>query len=99
MRVALLVGTEMKPTLQRVLLIVALFIIGAMLVYLPYRIHIAAGFIHSLVLGVLLPLCPFTAAVFLAIGGTPDRVQPFKAGRSRMEYLRLHLRSRRAAPR
>jgi hypothetical protein len=87
----------MKTT-QRVLLTVALLIIGAVLVYLPYRIHVAAD-LRSLVLGVLLPLCAFTAGTFVAIGGTPDRVRPFKAGRSRMEHLRLHLRSRRAAPR
>jgi hypothetical protein len=63
----------MKTTRQRVLLTVALLIIGAVLVYLPYRIHIGAD-LRSLVLGVLLPLCPFTAAVFVALG-TPDRVR------------------------
>jgi hypothetical protein len=73
----------MKMTRQRILLIVALLIVGAVLVYLPYRIHIAAD-LRSLVLGVLLPLCAFTAAVFVAIGGTPDRVRTFNAGRSRM---------------
>jgi hypothetical protein len=66
-------GTEMKITLQRVLLIVAFLIIGVVLVYLPYRFHVAAN-LRSLVLGVLLPLCPFTAAIFVALG-TPNRVR------------------------
>jgi hypothetical protein len=57
-------------TVRRLLLIIALFIIGVVLVWLPYRIHIAgdATDLPSIISGISLPLCLFAAAVFIALG-------------------------------
>ena len=61
-------------TVRRLLLIIALFIIGVVILWLPYRIHIAgdAPDLRSIILGILFPLCLFAAAVFIALD-TPGR--------------------------
>jgi hypothetical protein len=66
-------------TVQRLLLIIALFMIGVVLVWLPYRIYPAddASYLPSVLLGILLPLCLFAAAFFLALGA-PARVRATK---------------------
>jgi hypothetical protein len=64
-------------TFQRLLLIIALFMIGVVLVWLPYRIYPADDAPYLLLLGILLPLCLFAAAFFLALG-TPGRIRATK---------------------
>ena len=66
-------------TLQRLLLITALFIIGVVLVWLPYRIRIPdyAVDLRFVMLSILVPLCLFTAAAFAAMGA-PERVRAIK---------------------
>jgi K+-transporting ATPase A subunit len=63
-------------TRRRVLLVIGFFIVGVVLVWLPYRIHIAnyATDLRFVVLSILTPLCLFTAAVFIALGA-PERVR------------------------
>jgi hypothetical protein len=76
-RVALLEGMTM--TGKRLLLIIALFMIGVVLVWLSYRIYPAddAPYLPSVLLGILLPLCLFAAALFLALGA-PERLRATK---------------------
>jgi hypothetical protein len=66
-------------TVQRLILFIALFVIGVVLVWLSYRIYPAddAAYLPSILLGILLPLCLFAAAFFLALG-TPERVRAIK---------------------
>jgi K+-transporting ATPase A subunit len=63
-------------TRRRVLLVIGFFIVGVALVWLPYRIHIAnyATDLRFVILGILIPLCLFTAAAFIALGA-PERVR------------------------
>ena len=58
--------------LQRLLTTISLFVVGIALVWIPYRIHIAgdAGDLRSVMWGLLLPLCVFAVAAFLALGAT-----------------------------
>jgi hypothetical protein len=64
---------------RRVFLVVWFFIVGVVLVWLPYRIHIAnyATDFRFIMLTILAPLCLFTAATFIAIGA-PERVRASK---------------------
>ena len=64
---------------RRVLLVVAFFIVGVVMVWLPYRIHIAkyATDLRFIALSILIPLCLFTTAVFIALS-TPERVRAIK---------------------
>jgi hypothetical protein len=66
-------------TVRRLLLIIPLFIMGVVLLWLPYHIHIAddAPDLRCVALGFLLPLCLFTAAVFIALGA-PKRIKAVK---------------------
>jgi Na+/melibiose symporter-like transporter len=65
-------------TFRRLSLIIALFIIGLMLVWLPYRISQADNArVPSVLVGMLLPLCVFAAAFFIAISA-PERVRATK---------------------
>ena len=67
-------------TVRRLLPVIPLFVIGVVLLWLPYRVHIAddAPDLRSVILGFLLPLCPFTAAVFIALGA-PRRIKVARA--------------------
>jgi hypothetical protein len=66
-------------TRQRVLRVVAFFIVGLVMVWLPYRIHIAkyATDLRFVTLSILIPLCLFTTAVFIALSA-PERVRAAK---------------------
>jgi hypothetical protein len=66
-------------TVKRYLLIIALFMIGVVLVWFPYRIYPAddAPYLPSVLLGIALPLCLFATAFFLALGA-PERVRATK---------------------
>jgi hypothetical protein len=58
--------------LQRLLTTISLFMVGIALVWIPYRIHIAggAGDLRSVTWGLLLPLCVFAVAAFVALSAT-----------------------------
>jgi hypothetical protein len=65
-------------TRRRVLLVIGLFIVGVVLVWLPYRIHLAnyATDLRFVILSIVIPLCLFTAAVFIALSAR-ERVREF----------------------
>ena len=64
-------------TRRRALLVIGFFIVGVVLVWLPYRIHIAnyATDLRFVILSILIPLCLFTAAALIAISAPAERVR------------------------
>jgi hypothetical protein len=75
-------------TRQRVLLVITFFIVGVVMVWLPYRIHIAkyATDLRFIALSILVALCLFTTAVFIALGA-PERVRAIKKWPRPLAYL------------
>jgi hypothetical protein len=66
-------------TLQRLLTTISLFMVGIALVWMPYRLQIAddTGDLRSVLGGLLLPLCVFAVAAFVALTA-PHRVMAIK---------------------
>ena len=75
-------------TRRRVLLVIGFFIVGVVLVWLPYRIHIAnyATDLRFAILSILMPLCLFTAGAFVALSA-PERVRGLKGDRPEIGHV------------
>ena len=58
--------------LQRLLTTISFFMVDIALAWISYRIHIAgdAGDLRSVMSGLLLPLCVFAVAAFVALSAT-----------------------------